>query len=323
MNLFNRLRSSRNGSRQAAHMTWAKSTVGRSVSRTSLFLKRQLWIWPILAVVLLSAIGFFVRRAIETTMRDGLRSQLQTVVDLEASMLEAWYNVQRSNAESLANNVDIRQKIYPLLETPVNGTESAADSVDTLRAKLDKSLGPALTAHRYSGYMVADKKKRVVAAARSELIGQQDIPEHSAFLTRGLDGTTNVSAPYPSILARKDDSGRTRTGVPTIYVIAPIRDESFQVVGVLGLRIDPDKEFSRILSLGRFGKTGETYAFDKDGMMVSNSRFDDELVLLGLLPDQENSHSILQLLVRDPGGDITAGHRPSATPGVAAHACRQ
>jgi hypothetical protein len=46
--------------------------------------------------------------------------------------------------------------------------------------------------------------------------------------------------------------------------------------------------------------------------MVSDSRFDESLILSGLLPDQENSQSILQILVRDPGGDITAGHRPTA-----------
>ena len=94
----------------------------------------------------------------------------------------------------------------------------------------------------------------------------------------------------------KDETGRLRTGVPTMFVAAPIRDDSFQVVGVLALRIDPEQEFSRILSLGQFGETGETYAFDKEGRMVSNSRFDDDLILLGLLPDQENSQSILQLL---------------------------
>jgi predicted Ser/Thr protein kinase len=44
-------------------------------------------------------------------------------------------------------------------------------------------------------------------------------------------------------------------------------------------------------------------------LFVSNSRFDESLILLGLLPDQDNSHSILQLMVRDPGGDMTQGHR--------------
>ena len=305
-------------------MTWAHTSVGRSLTRTGVFLKRQIWIWPILAVVLLSILGFFVRRAIENTMRDNLVSQLQSLVDLETAMLETWSHVQESNAESLANSVDVRQSIYPLLESfqlPTAPGErgeaagadgaAAAGNIAALRAKLDKSLGPALTSHRYSGYVVTDKKKRIVASGRPELIGQQ-VPEHAEFVDRALDGATIVSAPYASTVAMKDETGLARTGVPTMMVAAPIRDDSFQVVGVLGLRIDPEQDFSRIMSLGHFGATGETYAIDKSGRMVSDSRFDNSLILLGLLPDQKDARSILQLLVRDPGGDITTGHRPTA-----------
>jgi len=296
-------------------MTWAKSSVGRSVSRTGVFLKRQLWIWPILAVLFLSVIGLFVRQAIETTMREGLRSELQTLLNVETAMLETWIKVQKSNVESLANNVDIRETVYPLIDAEVVDDAAPASTgatTDVLQTKLAKSLGPAISAHHYAGYLVTDKNKRIVAALRTELIGQVDIPEYSAFLSRALEGTTNVSAPFPSVVAMKDETGRTRTGVPTMFVAAPIRDESFQVVGAFALRIHPDDEFNRIMSLGRFGNSGETYAVDKNGRMVSNSRFDDELILLGLLPDQENSKSILQILVRDPGGDITKGYRPAA-----------
>ncbi|HEX5470415.1 MAG TPA: cache domain-containing protein, partial [Lacipirellulaceae bacterium] len=315
MNPLKRLRGSHNGraDQLVAHMTWDQSSVGRSISRTGLFFKRQIWIWPIIAVVLLSIIGLVVRHEIEKTMRGGLESQLQTVVDLEAAMLDTWYRVQTSNAESLANNIDVRQTVYALLDAspPTGESKSPPESVVALRAKLDKSLGPALTAHQYIGYIIADKKKHIVASARLDNLGLVDVPEYSTFLTRALDGTTNVSAPFASVVAMKEDHGRNITGVPTMFVAAPIRDDSFQVVGVLGLRIDPQKEFSRIMSLGRFGETGETYAFDRDGRMVSESRFDDSLIVLGLLPDQENAHSILQLLVRDPGGDITAGYRPT------------
>jgi hypothetical protein len=291
-------------------MTWAKSSVGRTVSRTGMFLKRQIWVWPILAVILLTVIGLIVRGAIETTMREGLQSELQTVLGLETAMLNTWYQVQRSNAESLANNLDIRKTIYSLLEPPTKDTAEASDQAAAQRAKLDKSLAPAITAHRYAGYLVADKNQRIVAAGRPELIGQANLPEYESFLSRALDGTPSVSAPFTSMVLMKDKTGRMRTGNPTMFVAAPIRDESFQVVGALALRIDPEKEFSRILSLGRYGDTGETYAFDKTGLMVSQSRFDESLILLGLLPDQEQSHSILQVLIRDPGGDITAGYRP-------------
>src|SRR3954464_4029505 len=113
MNLFTWFRRSKTSDRSpVAHMTWAHTSVGRSISRTGVFLKKQIWIWPILAVVLLSLIGFIVRRGIENTMRDNLQSQLQSLIDLEAAMLETWSHVQESNAESMANSVDIRQIIY-------------------------------------------------------------------------------------------------------------------------------------------------------------------------------------------------------------------
>src|SRR5690606_16264487 len=117
--------------------------------------------------------------------------------------------------------------------------------------KLAKSLGPALTAHRYIGYVVVDKQLQVVAANRPELIGQPAVAEYRQFLKEGLDGATTVTPPYPSTIAMKDESGNARTGVPSMLVVAPIRDDSFQVVGVLGLRIDPLEDFCRILSLGR------------------------------------------------------------------------
>ena len=47
--------------------------------------------------------------------------------------------------------------------------------------------------------------------------------------------------------------------------------------------------------------------------MVSNSRFDEDLILLGLLPDQVESRSILSVLIRDPQGNVTEGFRPKVS----------
>ena len=110
-------------------MTFAKSTVGRSLSRTGVFLRKQIWIWPIIAIVVLSMIGMVVRGAIETTMKDSLRSQLSTMLDVDSAMLQTWINVQKSNAQSLANSLEVRQIIYQLLEPPPadgNSTEAPA-----------------------------------------------------------------------------------------------------------------------------------------------------------------------------------------------------
>ena len=88
-------------------------------------------------------------------------------------MLNTWYKVQQSNAQSVANEVDFRQTVYPLLEPPDKSEAGKVPTVDSLRAKLEKIIAPALSAHDYSGYFVANKKKRIVAAAHPELIGQE------------------------------------------------------------------------------------------------------------------------------------------------------
>jgi serine/threonine protein kinase len=212
--------------------------------------------------------------------------------------------VQESNAESSANSLQVRELAYPLLE------QDETANLPELREKLEKALGPALTAHEYVGFFLVNKEQVVVASTSPEFVGRTVPAENSEFVAKCLSGDSCLSPPFASIAAIKDKDGNIRTGVPTMYVCAPIRDESFQVVGALAFRISPDKEFSRVLQLGKFGGSGETYAFDKNGRMASHSRFDEALILNGLLADEKDSSSMLKILVKDPGGDITSGFRP-------------
>ena len=280
-----------------AHMTWASKTLSRTISRTGIFLKKQIWIWPIVATILLSVIAFGVRSAIERTMKNNVRSQLTTLLSVEVAMLENWYRTQMSNVTSAANGVQTREVIYQLLANQESPTPAPTKPAPELHHQLRKQLGPVMSAHHYVAYMVTDKTKRIISATTEDLIGKE-IPEYDSFLTRALQGEVSTSAPFPSVAALKDESGRVRTGVPTMFVSAPVRDASFEVVGTLSLRIRPELEMTRILQLGRIGESGETYAFNKSGLMVSNSRFDEDLILLGILTDEKDSKSILKVDVQ-------------------------
>jgi serine/threonine protein kinase len=305
-----------------AHMTFGKTSIGRTVSRTRLLLKRQLWIWPIIAIVLLAALGYGIRSAIERTMKENLQSQLESTLNIERSMLETWLKVQESNGESLANGQHVREIAAQILNASQPAVDAAGGLSEVTPAKtpnrppladlhlrLGQELGPGLSAHGFISYFLADKDNRILSSSNAELIGQI-VKEHEGFVGHALEGRVAVSPPFASLAMLKDEHGRMRTGVPTMYVAAPVRDASFQVIAVLGLRTRPERDFTRILQLGQIGRTGETYAIDKNGLMVSSSRFDDELILLGLLPDVEDSRSILTLSVRDPGGNVQEGYRP-------------
>lgn len=315
-NPFKNGHASVNASHNPVRMTWAASRVGRSISRTGVILRKQLWIFPLLAIAVLGLGGYFVRSAIERTMKDNLQSQLQTLLGVETSMLQTWFKVQEANAQAQANDAQVRGHVEEILklidpDTPLVTAETTLRS-SPLHKALHKELAPALSTHDYYGYFIANKTGTILSSDAVELIGVSEGPvQIDQLVNRVFGGETIVTPPVPSRALMKDETGKLRSGVPTMWVCAPVRDASFQPIAVLGLRIRPEREFTRILQLGRFGDSGETYAFDRTGRMVSNSRFDESLVLLGLIPDEASSRSLLNVLVRDPGGDLTAGYRPT------------
>jgi polar amino acid transport system substrate-binding protein len=62
------------------------------------------------------------------------------------------------------------------------------------------------------------------------------------------------------------------------------------------------------MQLSRVGESGESYAFDNAGALLSASRFGDELREIGMLGAGQSS--IMNIQIRDPGGDMTEGFRP-------------
>jgi hypothetical protein len=313
--------------RQAAgnRIAFGDTPAGRAASRTGLVLKKQLWIWPILAVLLLAGIGYSIHIAIERTMKASLQSQLATFLHVQRSMVETWLQIQESNAQSLANDSQVRELTAQLVASPQPAAHTthgkALETVPPsplnlhlLQGQLTQELAAGMLAHNFIRYILVDKELKVLAATNPDFLGRR-IPEYERFLGRALEGQVTVSTPFSSIVVIADERGRTRTGVPTMFVVAPVYDDNQKVIAALGLRVCPEREFTQILQMGRMGETGETYAINKDGLMVSNSRFDDQLIRIGLLPDTEDAQSILNISVRDPGGDMTRGFRPNVRRG--------
>ncbi len=310
LKLWNWSKESTTSSRKpGAHMTFARTSFGRSLVTTGQVLKKQLWIWPIIAVVVLSIVGYSVHSAVQSTMRESLKSELETLLNVETEMLKNWYSVQISQASAVANTKSVRDMVAKLADPNSSEAPRTLEELQQIRNSIVRDVSPFLDAHDHEGFFIADRNFKVVAASADETVGVQTIDQY-AFLASVFDGRATVSVPIASLTAIRDEQGQMRTGQPCMFAAAPIRDDNLQIIGALALRIDPEREFTRILQLGRMGKSGETYAFDRQGVLVSNSRFDHDLILSGLLPDQPGSKSILNLLLRAPGGDMTRGYRP-------------
>ena len=280
----------------------------RATQSLSTVWRRHIWIRPLIVLVVLAIVGCWLKAKVESSLNASLRSVLQTTLQSEREAVRNWLRMQRNQAESAATDSQIAAKIRSLIAQ----VHPNATSVELLSlppaAELRQEIDPLLAAQEYDGFVVVERSGRVVASYRSELVGWQltDL-EMKPLREIGFAGQSLVLPPRKSKIAIPDRHGVTRVGVPTMFAVAPVFGESGDVIALLGLRIQPEVEFTRILEIARIGETGETFAFDRNGVMLTNSRFDEQLRSIGLLTEGEDS--TLNISLRDPGVDLTQGTR--------------
>ncbi|MBI5306851.1 MAG: cache domain-containing protein, partial [Planctomycetes bacterium] len=83
---------------------------------------------------------------------------------------------------------------------------------------------------------------------------------------------------------------------PTMFISAPITDVNNSTVGAVILRVDT-APLSEIMKSAKLGKTGETFLINREGYMLTESRFTLELRKAGMVRER----TPLALRVAEPG----------------------
>ena len=229
-------------------------------------------------------------------------------------MVLKWLSQQETSARTLANQSDLRTLVERLVKASRSTTANAIENIkedQLLAEEIEQEIAPTLVNYEFSGYLITDSKHQVLATSHKDLLGKT-VDEYETLLAKVFDNKPTVSPPFSSRAAIPDKTGKSRTGVPTMLVSVPILNKDLQIIAALSLRIRPEREFTRLIQLGRIGNSGETYAVDRSGTMVSGSRFDEALILTGILPDRDGAESILNVQLKDPGGNMSKGFRPKA-----------
>ncbi|MBI1248018.1 protein kinase [bacterium] len=284
-------------------------SIVRSAVSTQVLQRNHLWIWPIFAAVLLATFGWILRGILESSIRDEMSSELKMLLETDVTAMRIWLKTQEANAATAASDYQVAALAETLIDV---AKEPGIDQLALLRRPelddLRDELQPTLAAQGYNGFILVDSSGLVVASARNDPVGRPALfgPTDVA-LKRALSGKPTVALPTRSQVLLPAADGTLKQGLPTMFALAPVKSKAGSIIGALGLRINPSQEFVPILSVARAGNTGETFAFDDQGRLVSESRFDSELRHAGLLAEDQSS--ILNLTIRDPGTDLTAGGR--------------
>lgn len=289
------------------------SQSGRRAHATTVALRRRPWLQPAAALILWIAVGWYARSEVAEAVRINLRSTLQTTMRIESEALHLWMVGVAARIQQMVNSDPIhgaaKAMIAAAAELPVE-LPSQATLLTAPEAKtMARILEPIVKAQRFTGYVVCGPKGRIVAADRAEMVGRTVVPSELRRLERTVyRGLPTVLPPFRSRILLTDANGRVRADAPTMFVAAPVLGPTNEVLGVVGFRMSPESTVFRILGLGRIGEFGETFAFDRSGLLLGGSRFDETLRDVGLLG--EGQSSAMRLSVRDPGVNLEAGERP-------------
>lgn len=283
-----------------------KGKLARFLTRVPLLLSKHLWFWPLLGAVVLGVVGYWVRDRVETVTRVELASRLTTLLYADIAALRLWFSQQEADAKSLAADGRIEEAIVELTEIAKATNVSQELLINSAATKtLQTHLKPVLTAQRYLDYVIIGADKRILAATNPQAVTRRAPRGYDSFVDRALRGRALVSRPF----FREGVISPGAEG-PTMFVAAPVRPAAGKVVAVLALRMRPEERFSQIFSVARMGDSGEAYAFDRRGVMLTSSRFEYELKRMGLVPSEPEATSILNLRLLDPEVNLEKGEAP-------------
>ncbi|MEK6233295.1 MAG: serine/threonine protein kinase, partial [Planctomycetales bacterium] len=267
------------------------------------FTLQRPWLPTLLVAAGFTLAGVWAYWSLENSLRSSLKVQLETLLEADVEALKIWLETQQETVRRSANEEEVKRLAAELIQLAQDDqADSAAlrdsDALRRLRAELD-GLCPR---NDFCGFLITNPQGRVLASRKDDALEKPTPVSLREDVEKVFQGRMAVCRPFR--LLNSDDGSET----VVLAFSAPVTGPDGDVIAALSFGVLPDQRFTRILSVARFGETGETYAFDETGRMISKSRFEDELVEFGLL--KKGTSSVLNVSLRDPGGDMRIGYRP-------------
>ncbi len=255
--------------------------------------------WPIIlaalvVVTLIIGVAGLQLFQQEETLRERLDDALSATHVNTIGVLSSWLTEEEKEARGIAEDSTINSLIRKIVSSEV-GADAAArlNATNLLRDHVDAS----------SEFVVVDLDN-IVRVSSSE----SEIGTNVGDLSPELIGTASAPPRFQAFEPPRSSDGRGRRAHRSLDIATAVQAPDGEVEAILIVRLDPEGQFTDILQRGRIGESGETYAVNTIGDLISRSRFDGQLFAIGLVDSGEPG--LLNISIRDPGGDMTQGFVP-------------
>ena len=242
-------------------------------------------IFTLLPFVLLRLVAY---PRIQADLQEVMIRDLDGIGHKQAELVTHWMDERLKNVRAVANNS------YASKWVKMKKDDKEYQEIVQYFESLKVEYG-------YKGVFVSNDKGIITVATADEEIGG-DVSQ-AEYFKQAMQGNAFASSVMHSEIPLANEFGEKEMGVPTLFVSSPLKDKDGATVGVLALRIDVNT-LSEIVSGYMMGKTCESYLVNKDGFMITESRFAKHLKEMGLV----KKRCALELKMVNPEtGKLTEG----------------
>jgi diguanylate cyclase (GGDEF)-like protein/PAS domain S-box-containing protein len=240
-----------------------------------------------LIIFITIASGIYTLSVVKSDFELMVAESLRVVRDTTHSAIQAWALENEHHIRVLSQDLKILTLTEQLLATE-QSKEALLNS--PAQKELRDYLKSVLSGHELRGFFIISPDNLNLASTRNSNIGIPNlISKKAEFQHRVWNGEALISSPQKSDVPLKDQQGTLTEYYSTMFVGSPIRDSNSKIIAILTLRIDPTTKLRQIVQSGRIAKTGESYLIDRDGYLLTESRFENKLTRKGLLNLGEKS----------------------------------
>ncbi|RYY04671.1 MAG: response regulator [Gammaproteobacteria bacterium] len=219
---------------------------------------------------ILIAVGFVSIRLIYAYDRSNISHHILTRLQATDGLISFWEHDYLSGVQALAED----PSLVALTEKLTDKTITLDEASDTL----DQWLRPIYLGRGYEGHSIISLDYQILLSSSPAYTGKPvTSPITKEALGRALGGGSAISRPIESAYQISAFDKVAQPG--TLFQLGCARISSKgKPIAVLCLRQNPDHHFFAMLSNGFSGTSGEAYAVDRSGMIISPTRFGQTLV---------------------------------------------
>ena len=282
--------------------------------------RRLLRLWPLLLglllLVLLTLLWNWVESGVRQILTDSLQNRLEMTQQANLAALHSWFAEEQEDVRGWAENDALRRAVEELVDVtktaPKRSDLPAVLLASDAYGRLEEILEPTRDHTDELGVVLLDRTGLRLMHRDRTKVGEELPAEYLAGLRRVFNGETVLARPRRDTAQLVGYDAELKG--PVTAIVAPVRGTSrevHEVIAALAFVFSAKQEFTAILNTAQLGQTGETYAFDKDAVLLSRLRLPNEQKLRQLKLLDAEQESPLHVDIRDPGGDLEAGYRPS------------